>query len=334
MDDSKLEVFALKSDNIQLVKAEHAAKWKEEERKYMEVKKAIDHAEKLKRDEQERKLLEDRRKKESGRRLGLQEDLPDMDLSELVEAEMSGLPIDEAGMDKIRSLSPERALELLKELHTKKYLGNLGTMIDIRVAQILGHKAQIDALMGNDSNKRVVPEPESSSEEEDDAGDDPGRYKEESDPMPALPAWTDKEPSEEQMDTQNAAKKEVAEALSANDQERALAKYTEVVVAGGGTALTLAKRAELLLNLKRPCGAIRDCDAAIQRNNDCGKAYRVRGMAYRRLGHWREAHKDLTHAQTADFDDATAEVLKFVDEKVKALDEKKSKKREAKRARA
>merc|ERR1719384_3091154 len=96
-----------------------------------------------------------------------------------------------------------------------------------------------------------------------------------------------------------------------------------------------AKRAELLLKLKRPNACISDCNAAINVNPDSGKAYRARGKAHRKLGHWEEAHKDLSTAQKLDYDDEIVDVQKFVAERYKKIEEKKVKQRikaEAKKA--
>ena len=43
-------------------------------------------------------------------------------------------------------------------------------------------------------------------------------------------------------------------------------------------------------------GAIKDCSAALELNPDLGKAYRVRGIALRKLGKYRDAKSDLAQA--------------------------------------
>jgi len=68
----------------------------------------------------------------------------------------------------------------------------------------------------------------------------------------------------------------------------------------------------VLLSLKRPCAAIRDCTAALKVNASLVKAYRIRGAAHRKLGHWRKAHRDLSDAQGLKFDADTAELHKLV----------------------
>lgn len=297
----------------------------------MEQKRVQDAEVRKKREAEDARWLEQRRKKESGRRLGLDEDLPDMDLSELVEAEMSGLPIDEAACSRLRQLPPDQALELLKEV-SGKAMGNVSHYIQQRVNVILGQSAELARAAGVKA-KAAADELSSSDSEDDD--DDPERIKEESEAVLPLPVAVSEnaEPSDEQLDIQRAAKREAAEALETNDVARALEKYTEVMMAGGCSALMLAKRAELQLRVQRPCGAIRDCDFALKLNGDCGKAYRIRGIAYRKLGHWREANSDLVQGQRLDFDEgAAAKAQQFVAAKVRTRDERKARKREARMA--
>lgn len=54
---------------------------------------------------------------------------------------------------------------------------------------------------------------------------------------------------------------------------------------------------QLLLKMKRPVGAIRDCDEALKLNSDYGRAYRIRGTAHRYLGNWEDAHNDIETGQ-------------------------------------
>jgi len=85
---------------------------------------------------------------------------------------------------------------------------------------------------------------------------------------------------------------------------------------GGATAVSLTHRAALLLKMRRPCAAIRDCSAAIKVNPNILAAYRLRGIAHRKLGNWRKAQRDLGEAQSLNWDEQTAEVHKFVTEKI------------------
>merc|ERR1712046_292255 len=142
---------------------------------------------------------------------------------------------------------------------------------------------------------------------------DPERLQEETVPLPILPDDLEAEPENEQAEEGIKKAKEAAvECLESGDIPGALSHYTEAIELGGASALLLSKRAELLLGQKRPCAAIRDCTAALEINPDCGKAFRIRGIAHRRLGHWPEAHSDLAQGQTLDFDDATPAIQAFV----------------------
>ena len=86
-------------------------------------------------------------------------------------------------------------------------------------------------------------------------------------------------------------------------------------------------------------GAIKDCSAALELNPDLGKAYRVRGIALRKLGKYRDAKSDLAQApcqafrslskpskeaQKLDFDEGVSFIEKFVSEKVR-LEERRRK---------
>ena len=68
------------------------------------------------------------------------------------------------------------------------------------------------------------------------------------------------------------------------------------------SATTLAKRAEVLLDLERPVAAIADCDAALGLNPDSCRALKVRGKVKAALGDFEAANLDLSKAQSIDFD--------------------------------
>lgn len=156
--------------------------------------------------------------------------------------------------------------------------------------------------------------------------EDGERLREETQPAPDLPTGIDlePEPTPEQLAINAEAKVEAEKAVEAGDLDSAIAMYTEAIMSGGATALIYTKRAELLLRQRRPMAAIRDCAVALEVNPDCGKAYRVRGIASRRLGRWEAAQKDLAHGQKLDFDESIEEVEKFVAEKVRRLVERRA----------
>ncbi|CAE7344466.1 ST13 [Symbiodinium sp. CCMP2456] len=108
------------------------------------------------------------------------------------------------------------------------------------------------------------------------------------------------------------AEKAAAVAMQAGDFTGAINVYTEAMRSGGSNPQMLCTRSALLLKMKRPCAAIRDCTAALKINNHMVKAYRLRGMAHRRLGHWKKAYRDLTEAQHLKFDPDTSDMHKLV----------------------
>eukprot|EP00401_Gymnodinium_catenatum_P039708 CAMPEP_0117595204 /NCGR_PEP_ID=MMETSP0784-20121206/73635_1 /TAXON_ID=39447 /ORGANISM="" /LENGTH=428 /DNA_ID=CAMNT_0005397365 /DNA_START=96 /DNA_END=1379 /DNA_ORIENTATION=+ len=168
-------------------------------------------------------------------------------------------------------------------------------------------------------------EEEEEEEPEEPEEPDPERLPEDIAPFPEKSPGNDLELTDEQLDKQGDAKQAAVEALEDGNLEKAVEKYTEAIKIGNATAMMYAKRAEMLLKLKRPCATIADCDAAIEINPDSAKAFRIRGKAKRLIGRWEEAHKDLSVAQKLDFDDDTVEVQKLVAERWKKIDERKTK---------
>jgi suppressor of tumorigenicity protein 13 len=153
--------------------------------------------------------------------------------------------------------------------------------------------------------------------------EDPERMPEESEPPPPMPPCGNLEPSEAEMEACRAAKQLADEASDVGDALGALRRLSEAVMSGGAGALLFARRAEMLLQLRRPKAAILDCAAALEVNPECGKAYRIRGIAHRRLGRWEAAQKDLLQGQKLDHDENATQVQKFVEEKLKQLAAKK-----------
>merc|ERR1712151_497222 len=155
---------------------------------------------------------------------------------------------------------------------------------------------------------------------------DPERLPEDTEPFPALgPA--DVELSDADLDRQAQAKQAATEALEDGKTEEAINKYTEAITIGNASALMYAKRAELLLKMKRPLACINDSGAALKLNPDSAKALKTRGKAYRKLCKWEESFSDLSTGQKLDFDDATADVLDIVSKKWKVINEKRVRKR-------
>jgi suppressor of tumorigenicity protein 13 len=124
--------------------------------------------------------------------------------------------------------------------------------------------------------------------------------------------------------------------LEKSQYKEALDTITEILQLGNPTAMLYAKRAEINLKLKKPLSCIADCDKALMFNPDNGKAYRLRGCAYRALGNWERSYKDLEIGQNIDYDDSLDEMQKFVSSKWKLIDTKqraKQRRREERRQR-
>lgn len=158
--------------------------------------------------------------------------------------------------------------------------------------------------------------------------EDPERLPEESEAPPPMPP-VNLEPSEAEMEACRVAKQLADEASDVGDALGALERLTQAVMSGGAGALLFARRAEMLLQFRRPKAAITDCGTAIEVNPECGKAYRIRGIAHRRLGHWEAAQRDLLQGQKYDYDDEAKKVLVAVEEKLRQLEAKRKPARSA-----
>jgi len=167
-------------------------------------------------------------------------------------------------------------------------------------------------------------EPEELEPEEPE--EDPERLPQDAGPFPERPSEVRAELPPEELALQESAKQAAQEAAQEGRLEDAVNWYTEAVKLNP-SALLYDKRADLLLRLRRPNACIADCTAALAINPDIGKAFRLRGKAHRRLGHWEEAHKDLSMGQHLDFDDDTVEEHSFVDGIWKKISDRLTRKR-------
>jgi suppressor of tumorigenicity protein 13 len=122
--------------------------------------------------------------------------------------------------------------------------------------------------------------------------------------------------SDEQQDAQNALKQEAAELLEDGDTAGALAKFSDALAIGAPTAMMIAKRAEILLKLKRFSAASADATAALEINPDSAKAYKTRGKARRFLGDYEGAVSDLNKSQAMDYDDGVADMHDYVQKRL------------------
>jgi len=166
------------------------------------------------------------------------------------------------------------------------------------------------------SADEVSSEPEESSE-------DPEKLLPEDEKLPDIAPTMEKELTDEDYDKLGELKMAGNKAMRAGENNNALDLMTLAILIGEPLALLYARRASVLLKLKRPMACIRDCTEALKLNSDSAKAYKVRGMAYRKLHKWEEANKDLGMGQRIDYDDETRDILKVVNAKWKVIRKKK-----------
>jgi len=176
--------------------------------------------------------------------------------------------------------------------------------------------ARLDSIEGLGNGSVVDLYAKAPQEAEEDLGelsDDPDAIEEEAEDPPGLPddESMSKELTEAEEDQQNAAKGVAAELLEDGDKAGALSKLTEAVMVGNPNAMLLTRRGELLLKMKRPKAAIVDATAALKKNPDSAKAYKIRGKAFRLLSKWSEAVEDFAQCQQIDFDDSIADMHKY-----------------------
>lgn len=85
----------------------------------------------------------------------------------------------------------------------------------------------------------------------------------------------------------------------------------------------------MYLRQSKPNAAVRDCNAALSLNQDSAKALKCRGKAYRMLGDYELALRDLSDAQRIDFDEGIEEMLRFVSDRVKSIQAKRQRRAKA-----
>ena len=169
----------------------------------------------------------------------------------------------------------------------------------------------------------AAPAPEESNEkekeeEEEEEPEQPDDELMEPDEGAELPSGADK--TEVTDDDRAAAAEAKAKAVAAQREGRldeALALFTAAIERNPTSSLTFGGRAALLLQLRRPRAAVRDCDRALQLNPESAKALKVRGKAYRYLGEYERAKKDLQAGNQLDFDDETFAMQKFLEDRLR-----------------
>ncbi|KAL6728092.1 hypothetical protein Aduo_009900 [Ancylostoma duodenale] len=89
------------------------------------------------------------------------------------------------------------------------------------------------------------------------------------------------QPSDEDIEKANEERDKAMSAFSEGNFEDAVKHFTDAIELNPGSAILHAKRANVLLKLKRPRAAIADCDKAISINPDSAQGYKFRGRAHR-----------------------------------------------------
>ncbi|KRX62623.1 Hsc70-interacting protein [Trichinella sp. T9] len=199
----------------------------------------------------------------------------------------------------------------------KEYLESLG--------------ATVPPPENNNAQERAEQEEESSSESELDFHDAEIMLPEEEIFLPF--GDENVEITEEMIDNSDAKQRKAMEAAKNGDYEEALDLYSEAICLNPVSTLLYGRRAGVLVNLKKPMAAIRDCNKAICLNPNAAIAYKYRGRAKRMLGHWEEAYYDLCKANSLDYNEECYEWLKEVEEYAKKVFEYKRKKERKKEER-
>jgi len=126
-----------------------------------------------------------------------------------------------------------------------------------------------------------------------------------------------KEVTDDDLTAAGEAKMKAMQAQNEGKFDEALKLFTESIEKNPTSSLTYGSRAALLLKMKRPNAAIRDCNRALQMNPDSAKALKVRGKAYRYIGEYEKAKKDLQAGNKIDFDDDSFAMQKFLEDRLR-----------------
>ncbi|CAF0746222.1 unnamed protein product [Adineta steineri] len=126
----------------------------------------------------------------------------------------------------------------------------------------------------------------------------------------------------EQADTKRS---EAQAKLSEGAIEEAITLFTQAIENNPQSAILYAKRAQCYIKLQKPNAAIRDCNRALEINENSQQALKWRGKAHRMLGNWEAAYKDFCKAQLSDFDEDVQTWCKEVEANAKKVTEHKRK---------
>lgn len=98
--------------------------------------------------------------------------------------------------------------------------------------------------------------------------------------------------------------------------------FTKSIKINPRSGILYASRAEVLLEMKKPNAAIRDCDIAINMNPDSAKPHKIKGKALRSLGDYENALKEIQLGQKLDWDENTHKLEHEIKERVDKIIEK------------
>lgn len=173
---------------------------------------------------------------------------------------------------------------------------------------------------------KVPEEPMEEEEEEDEVEsevelDMEGVIEPDNDPAQEMGDENKGELTEEENEAFSNKRSEALAAFSEGEWQKAIDLFTEAIKINPNSSVAFAKRGTCYLKLKKPNACIRDCDRAIQLNNDSAAAHKFRGRAHRLLGNFVKAAKDLRDACKIDFDEQADEWLKEVTPNARKLEE-------------
>ncbi|XP_022648844.1 hsc70-interacting protein-like [Varroa jacobsoni] len=196
-------------------------------------------------------------------------------------------------------------------------------------------EAKLPARPNEAQSTASAPEPAAAKTEESMKGEDESEESEvELDESGVVPEDDDLElpMGEPDVDSSEADEEKIselrgqaAEATGEGNLDAALSLYTEAIKLSPKSAALFAKRAQILLKMKKPKNAIKDASKAIDLNPDQPLAYRIRGRAHGLLGHWEQAASDLNTSLNIDYSEEANEWLKEVAGNAKKLHDHKRK---------
>ncbi|KEG09942.1 Hsc70-interacting protein [Trypanosoma grayi] len=175
------------------------------------------------------------------------------------------------------------------------------------------------------------PPPEKTEENEPaDLASEPDeeRWELEDVPDDGIPAAVAADATPEDEENAAALKAEAAERAGEGKIDAAVELMTQALRMVPGKAMYWSQRASYLLDCARPGAAFHDANRALSINPQNVRALRVRGTVNRHLGNWEDALKDLSEAQTIDYDEKTDALLRLAQEKSNARRQKRRQREE------